>query len=401
MDITIKCSHEDLIDIDKLVENPKNPNKHPENQIRLLAKIIKFQGWRHPVIISNRTGFVVAGHGRLAAARELGVTEIPVDYQDFENEAEEYAFLIADNKIAELANHDDGMMIEEIKELGIEDFELLGMEDFQLPPEPDPAKEEIENEIPDNVETRVKPGELWQLGEHRLFCGDATNLSHVETLMGEEKAALIITDPPYNVAYEGKTKDSLTIKNDEMDNDSFYQFLYDTFVNYFTVTHAGAPIYVFHADTEGVNFRRAMTEGGFKMAQCLVWVKNTMVMGRSDYHWKHEPILYGWKEGKAHTWMSDRKQTTVWNFNKPNRNAEHPTMKPIDLLEYPISNSSAVGSLVIDFFGGSGSTLITCEKLNRKCYTMELDPKYADVILARWEKYSEKTAKRVKIASEE
>lgn len=384
----IKCTFNETRDIDSLVEHPRNANTHPERQIELLAKIIKHHGFRHPIIVSNRSGFIVAGHGRLAASRLLGLKEVPVDYQDFENEAAEYAFLIADNKIAELAKHDDAKMIEDIKDLEIEDLELLGLDDFDLPLEADPAKDEKEDDIPENVETRAKPGDLWIMGKHRLLVGDATNLSDVEKLMGEDKAALIVTDPPYNVAYEGKTKDAMTIKNDKMGNESFYEFLLDTFKNYYVIALEGAPIYIFHADSEGANFRNSMKEAGFKLAQCLVWVKNTFVMGRQDYHWQHEPILYGWKEGKAHTWRSDRKQTTVWNFDKPQRNGEHPTMKPINLIEYPISNSSAVGSIVVDFFGGSGSTLIACEKTGRVCRTMELDPKYADVILARWEEYT-------------
>ena len=283
------------------------------------------------------------------------------------------------------------MMIQELQTndaLADLDRDLLGMDNFELPPEIDPAKELIEDNIPENVETRAKAGDVWIMGKHRLLCGDATNMSDVEKLMNKEMAALIVTDPPYNVAYEGKTKEAMTIQNDKMGNESFYEFLKDTFTNYYSVATEGAPIYIFHADTEGVNFRKAMTDGGFKLSQCLVWVKNTIVMGRSDYHWKHEPILYGWKEGKAHTWMSDRKQSTVWNHDKPQRNGEHPTMKPISLIEYPIGNSSAVGSIVCDFFGGSGSTLIACEKLGRRCYTMELDPKYCDVILKRWEDYS-------------
>ena len=390
----IQCSYTELVDTQALVPNPKNPNTHPEKQIKMLSKILDFQGQRIPILVSKRSGFIVAGHGRLEAIKALGWEKCAVDYQDFESEAQEYAHMVADNKISELAKHDDSMMIEELKDIDIDDFELLGMDNFEMPLEPDEAKAAIEDEVPENVDTRCKPGDLWILGEHRLLCGDSTNIEHVERLMNGEKAALCITDPPYNVAYEGKTKDSLTIENDSMDDSSFYNFLKDAYVSYFTAMLEGAPMYVFHADSEGANFRQAMKDAGFHLAQCLVWVKNSMVMGRQDYHWQHEPILYGWKKGASHTWMSDRKQTTVWNFDRPSRNGEHPTMKPINLLEYPMKNSSAIGSLVIDFFGGSGSTLIAAHKLGRKCYTMELDPKYCDVILSRWEKYAEKEAVR-------
>lgn len=380
------------MDVDSLVPNPKNPNKHPTKQIKLLAKIIKHQGQRLPIIVSKRSGFIVSGHGRLEAIKSLKWTECAIDEQDFATEADEYAHMVADNKIAELADHDDAKMIFDLKDMKFDlDLDLLGMLDFKLPEDPVEAQCD-ENEIPEQVDTRCKRGDIWQLGNHRLLCGDSTLLDDVQKLMGDEKVSLVVTDPPYNINYEGKTKQKLKIKNDHMGDNTFYQFLLDVFTNYFTIMLDGASIYVFHADTEGLNFRKSFVDAGLKLSQCLVWVKNSLVMGRNDYHWKHEPILYGWKEGASHSWMSDRKQTTVWNFDRPTKSTDHPTMKPINLIEYPILNSSAVGSLVLDLFGGSGSTLIACEKTNRKCFMMELDEHYCDVILTRWEKYTGQTA---------
>lgn len=373
------------------MENPKNPNKHPDRQIELLAKIIDYQGQRSPIVVSKRSGFITKGHGRLMALKKLGWEKAAVDMQDYESEAQEYADVVADNKIAELAKHDDSMMIDEIKHLGIEDFELLGLENFDLPVTIDESKEEGENDLPENVDTRCKPGDVWLLGEHRLLCGDSTNIQHVEKLMDGNKADLIVTDPPYNVAYEDSKGQK--IQNDSMDDSSFYDFLLSAFSSMAAVTKPGAGFYIFHADSEGLNFRAAVKAAGFDLKQCCIWVKDQFVMGRQDYHWQHEPILYGWLPGAAHHWHTDRKQTTTWNFERPKRGGEHPTMKPIKLLEYPIGNSSRPGQNVLDLFGGSGSTLITSEKLQRKCFMMELDPHYCDVILSRWEKYSGKEAK--------
>lgn len=395
--IKIHCKYDDMLSVNDLKKkfHPENRNQHPKDQIERLAKILKYQGIRRPVSISNQSGKITTGHGRVMAADFMGMDSFPVVYQDYEDETMEYADVQADNAIAEWANLDLKGINADLEKIGPMDLELLGIRDFTVDfaEKLDPGCGE--DEVPTEVPTRSMYGDIWQLGDHRVMCGDATNIQQIEELMNGEKAAMILTDPPYNVDYTGKTKDSLTIENDKMSDSSFLQFLTDSFTTYFAVAHEGAPIYIFHADSEGLNFRQAMKTAGFKLAQCLVWVKNSMVMGRQDYHWKHEPILYGWKLGKAHTWMSDRKQTTVWEFARPSRNADHPTMKPVELLEYPIKNSSAVGSLVVDFFGWSGSTLIACEKTGRKCYTAELDPKYVDVILRRWEKYAKKEAELI------
>lgn len=242
---------------------------------------------------------------------------------------------------------------------------------------------------------RCHPGDIWQLGDHRLMCGDSTKASMIQELLSGEKVDLYITDPPYNVAYEGKTKDALTIQNDEMNDDSFRDFLVNAFMAVDSVLKEGASFYIWHADNEGHNFRYAVKHCGWLMKQCLIWNKNVMVIGRQDYQWKHEPCLYGWKAGASHNWYSDRKQTTVLEFNKPNRNAEHPTMKPTELFAYQIQNSSQKGDIVLDSFGGSGTSIIACEQVNRKCYMMELNPHYCDVILARWEQFTGKKAKKI------
>lgn len=399
------CSYTELRDIDSLVPHPKNPNNHPDKQIKLLAKIIKYQGQRSPIVVSSKSGFIVKGHCRLSALKELGWQQVAVDVQEYDNEAQEFADLNADNKIAELAKYDDQFMIDGIKELQLDedfDLELFGVLDLEIQ-EIDENKDAIEDDIPTDVDTRAKPGDVWLLGDHRLMCGDSTNIQHVEQLMNGDKAALVITDPPYNVAVNdeskeslkarGRRSDGLTIKNDKMSDEDFIVFLSDIFSCYNAVMHDGASIYVFYADSMTIPFMSTFIDAGFHFAQNCIWNKQQFVMTRKDYHYKHEPIMYGWKKGCAHSWKADRKQSSVWNFDRPFNNELHPTMKPINLIEYPLLNSSSVGSSVLDLFGGSGSTLIACEKTNRKCFMMELDPKYCDVILKRWEDYAGKEAK--------
>ena len=248
-------------------------------------------------------------------------------------------------------------------------------------------------ELPEAPKT--KRGNIYKLGNHYLMCGDSTNADDVKKLMNNQLADLIVTDPPYNVNYEGKTDGNLKIMNDNMENDQFYSFLESAFINLYDFIKDGGSIYVFHADTEGLNFRKAMISSGFKLAECLVWVKNAFVMGRQDYHWKHEPILYGWKPGASHYFINDRSQSTVLEFDKPARNEEHPTMKPIDLIAYLINNSSKKDEIVLDLFGGSGTTIIACEQTNRNAFIMELDPRYCDVIVDRWEKFTNQKAELI------
>ena len=237
---------------------------------------------------------------------------------------------------------------------------------------------------PDALNAFVLPGDHWHLGRHHLVCGDATSADDLNELMGDVRANLLLTDPPYNCDYVGKTKDALKIQNDKMEDAAFYQFILDAFNNIVPHLAQGASAYIFHADTEGLTFRRAFKEAGFHISGVCIWVKNTMVLGRSPYQWQHEPVLYGWLPNGNHKWFADRKQTTVWNFDRPTQSRLHPTMKPIPLLAYPIKNSTAPNAVVLDTFGGSGSTLIACEETDRVCYTTELDPKYASVIVERF-----------------
>jgi len=389
--IAVYCAHDKIVETDALVGNPRNPNTHPKDQIAALAKIINRQGWRHPIVVSNRSGFVVKGHGRLMAAKELGAKFVPVDYQDYESEASEYADLMADNKIQEFSELDAKLSAEilmDIKNSGDIELEMAAftedaLEALLAESEKDTVKDDgfdltaaLENAA------FVKRGDVWTVGRHRLMCGDATSADDVNTLMGDTKANIILTDPPYGVSF--KSSSGLTIQNDSMKNEEFYNFLLASFKNMADHLESGGSAYVFHADTEGLNFRRAFVDAGFHLAGCCIWVKDSLVLGRSDYQWQHEPVLYGFMQNGKHRWYSDRKQTTIWNFAKPKRNSNHPTSKPLDLLSYPIGNSTQANAVVIDTFGGSGSTLMACEKMNRICYTMELDEKYASVILRRY-----------------
>ena len=389
--IAVYCAHDKIVETDALVGNPRNPNTHPKEQIEALAKIIKRQGWRHPIVVSNRSGFVVKGHGRLLAASELGVSHVPVDYQDYESEASEYADLMADNKIQEFSELDAKLSAEilmDIKNSGDIELEMAAftedaLEALLAESEKDTVKDD-DFDLTAALENAafVKRGDVWMVGRHKLMCGDATSADDVNTLMGDTKANIILTDPPYGVSF--KSSSGLTIQNDSMKDEEFYNFLLSAFKNMADHLESGGSAYVFHADTEGLNFRRAFVDAGFHLAGCCIWVKDSLVLGRSDYQWQHEPVLYGFMQNGKHHWYSDRKQTTIWNFAKPKRNSNHPTSKPLDLLSYPIGNSTQANAVVVDTFGGSGSTLMACEKMNRICYTMELDEKYASVILRRY-----------------
>jgi DNA modification methylase len=406
----INCAHDELVDIDLLTPNPRNANKHPEKQIKLLAKIMKHQGWRSPVVVSRRSGFIVKGHGRLEAAKLNGWDTIPVDHQEYANEADEYADMVADNKIAELADTDLSMVLEDVLNLGPDfDLDLLGIPDFKLPEDFEPQADE--DDVPGApVDPTTKRGDIWQLGRHRMMCGDATLIDDVSKLMDGKLADLVITDPPYNVAVNDESEESLKarnrrtdglkIQNDKMSVDDFEQFLFTVFTNYFAFMRAGAPIYIFYADSMTIPFMTRFAEAGFHFAQNCIWNKQQFVMTRKDYHYKHEPVMYGWKLGTAHPWHTDRKQSSVWDFDRPFKNELHPTMKPITLLEYPMTNSSKQGDLVLDLFGGSGSTLVAAQKTGRTCNLMEIDPFYSDVIIRRFEEYSGQKAQLINGRSE-
>lgn len=363
--------------------NPDNPRVIKDEAFNKLVQSIKdfpkMMALRPMVVDDNLT--VLGGNMRLRALRHLGYKDIPDEWVKRASdltEEEQKQFIIKDNVSVgdwdwdTLANEWD---VQDLKDWGLEMPADWGVERVE-------AKED-DYEIPDEIETDIVEGDIFDIGQHRLLCGSSTQTDTWKRLMGDELADLVITDPPYNVAYTGGTKDALTMKNDSMADGDFYQFLYDFYTALGSYTKAGGAWYVWHADSEGANFRKAMADAGIMVKQCLIWVKNALVMGRQDYQWKHEPCLYGWKEGAAHSWYSDRKQTTVLNFERPQRNAEHPTMKPIPLIAYQIGNSSKAGDIVCDGFGGSGTTMVASEQMNRRCRMMELDPKYCQVIVDR------------------
>lgn len=385
------------LSIDKLIPYAKNSRTHSDAQVAQIAASIQEWGFTTPILIDDQHS-VIAGHGRLAAARKLGLTEVPVIVATGWTDAQKRAYVIADNKLALNAGWDNELLALELGELGDLgfDLDLVGFADDEIAAlmpveiepgliDPDDAPAVQENSI-------TVPGDVWIMGKHRLLCGDSTSISDLEKLTNGQLVDMWLTDPPYNVAYEGKTKDSLTIKNDAMEDDKFRQFLRDAYTAADTVMKPGAVFYIWHADLEGYNFRGAAKDAGWTVRQCLIWKKSSMVIGRQDYHWKHEPCLYGWKEGAGHLWAADRKQTTILEFDKPSRNGEHPTMKPVSLFEYQMLNNTKGGDIVLDSFGGSGTTLIAAEKNGRVARLMELDPKYCDVIVKRWQEFTGKIA---------
>ena len=377
-----------LVPIDRLVPYINNARTHSPEQINKLRSSLREFGFINPVIIDRDYG-VIAGHGRILAAKEEGITEVPCVFADYLTEAQKKAYIIADNRMAMDAGWDEDLLRVEIEALQAEAFDvsLTGFDPNEID---DLFKENLKDGLHDDdfdIEAELKKptfnkaGDVWTLGRHRLVCGDSTKKETYDILMDGKKANLVLTDPPYNVNYEGTAG---KIKNDHMANDAFYQFLLDAFTNMEAVMADDASIYVFHADTEGLNFRRAFADAGFYLSGCCIWKKNSLVLGRSPYQWIHEPVLFGWKKSGKHAWYAGRKETTVWEYDKPKKNADHPTMKPIALLAYPIMNSSMTNALVLDPFGGSGSTLIACEQSERTCYTVELDEKYCDVIVKRY-----------------
>ena len=377
-----------LISIDKLVPYVNNARTHSAEQILKLRSSLREFGFVNPIII-DREFNVIAGHGRLMAAKEEGIEEVPCVFVDYLTDAQKKAYILADNRMAMDAGWDEELLkieMEELQNLGY-DLEFTGLDENEqadLSGADDKEVKEDEFDLTAALEKAsfVERGDVWFVGKHKLMCGDATSSEDVAKLMEDKKANLILTDPPYNVAF--KSSDGLTIQNDSMDNNDFYEFLYLSFKNMADHLENGGAAYVFHADTEGLNFRKAFIDAGFHLAGCCIWVKDSLVLGRSDYQWQHEPVLYGFLQNGKHPWYSDRKQTTIWNFDKPKKNSNHPTSKPLDLLAYPINNSTQANAIVIDTFGGSGSTLMACEQMNRICYTMELDEKYASVILRRY-----------------
>jgi DNA modification methylase len=377
------------IKIEKLNPAEYNPRKDlkpgdPEYE-KLKNSILTF-GYVEPVLWNKRTGNIIGGHQRYKVLVELGEKEIDCVVVDMDSENEK-ALNIALNKVSGDWDKDKLMLL--IEDLQGVDFDvsLTGFDPAELDDLfKDSLKDNIKEDDFDVEEELKKPaisklGDLWLLGEHRLICGDSTNPKTYEDLMDGKLANLTITDPPYNVNYEGTAG---KIKNDNMGNQAFYDFLLASFQGMETVMAKDASIYVFHADTEGLNFRKAFSDAGFYLSGTCIWKKQSLVLGRSPYQWQHEPVLFGWKKKGKHNWYSDRKQTTIWEFEKPKKNKDHPTMKPVALVAYPILNSSLTNCIVLDPFGGSGSTLIACEQTDRICHMIELDEKYADVIVKRY-----------------
>ena len=375
--------------IAELAPYAKNSRTHSKKQVNQIAASMKEFGWTNPVLIDDKGG-IIAGHGRILAAKEISMTEVPCITITGLTAAQKRALVISDNKLALNAGWDTQLLSEEIGDLKDDgyDISILGFEDDELADLLEDEKKAglvEDDEVPDLAEVPItKPGDVWVMGPHRLHCGDSTSIDAVNKLVNGQLVDQLITDPPYNVAYEGKTKDALKIKNDSMADDKFRQFLRDAFTAANTVMKPGAVFYIWHADSEGYNFRGACKDTDWKVRKCLIWNKSAMVMGRQDYHWKHEPCLYGWKEGAGHLWATDRKQTSVIECDRPSRSESHPTMKPVALFEYQMLNNTKGGDIVLDLFGGSGTTLIAAEKNGRRAYLMELDPKYCDVILKRF-----------------
>lgn len=366
--------------------NPRKDLKPGDAEYEKLKRSIEQFGYVEPVIWNKTTGRVVGGHQRLKVLMDMGMTKVDCVVVEMDEDKEK-ALNIALNKIS--GDWDKDKLALLIADLQGADFDvsLTGFEPAEID---DLFKDTLKDGVKDDdfdvgaeleKPTMTKHGDIWTLGRHRLICGDSTKAETYDLLMGSTKANLVITDPPYNVNYEGSAG---KIKNDNMADDTFYNFLLDAYTQMHSAMADDASIYVFHADTEGLNFRKAFADAGFYLSGCCIWKKQSLVLGRSPYQWQHEPCLYGWKKNGKHQWYTGRKETTIWEFDKPKKNGDHPTMKPIPLLAYPIMNSSMSNSVVLDPFGGSGSTLIACEQTDRICYTVELDEKFCDVIVKRY-----------------
>lgn len=395
-------------DIEKLIPYARNARTHSNEQVDQIAASIKEWGWTTPILV-DESGMIIAGHGRTLAAKKLGIKQVPVIVADGWTDAQKKAYVIADNQLALNAGWDMKLLpieLQELQELNF-DLELLGFDPKELNAmlEPDEVEgltdEDAVPEVPEEPKTKL--GDIYQLGNHRLMCGDSTSIADIERLCDGQLVDMWLTDPPYNVALgmnetpeqakkRNRRTDGLVVKNDKMEDEEFRQFLRDSYVAADAVMKQGAVFYIWHADSEGYNFRGAAKDAGWTVRQCLIWKKSSLIMGRQDYQWKHEPCLYGWKEGAGHLWASDRKQSTILEFDKPSRNGEHPTMKPVELFSYQMLNNTKGGDIVLDSFGGSGTTMIAAEKHGRHAYLMELDPKYCDVIVKRWEDFTGKKA---------
>ena len=409
----------EMVSVDKLIPYERNARTHSEAQVEKIANSIEEFGFINPVLIDGDFG-IIAGHGRVMGAKLLGMQEVPCLFVEDLTETQKRAYILADNRLALDAGWDDEILRSELKFLQDEDFDITiaGFDESEIDLNATPVEFEEDNfdtTAPLPEKPKVKLGEVYQLGRHRLMCGSSTEADHIDKLMDGAIMDLCVTDPPYNVDYEGTAG---KIENDNMDDLSFYEFLLDFYTQMLKVLKDGGAFYIFHADSEGLNFRGALSQAGGKVRETLIWVKNALVMGRQDYQWKHEPCLYGWKDGAGHYFIKDRCQTTVFedrkdyesmtkeqlieviheieelqhttiiHENKPRKNDLHPTMKPIGLVGRLVKNSSKENENVFDGFGGSGSTLIACEQLKRNAYLMELDPKFVQVIIERYINHS-------------
>lgn len=412
------------VKISDLLEYKNNAKEHPQWQIEQIVESIEKFGFNDPIAI-DENNTIIEGHGRLYALQEMGAGEVECIRLSHLGENEKKAYILAHNKLTMNTEFDADLLAQELGEIEGIDMSSFG---FLMDPLIEVVEDDFDDEsVIEQPEPIAKLGDVYQLGEHFLMCGDSTDFIAVKKLCGEALMDLLVTDPPYNVAYEGKTEDALTIENDNMDDAKFREFLKAAFACADGVMRPGAAFYIWHADSEGFNFRGACRDIGWTVRQCLIWNKNQMVLGRQDYQWKHEPCLYGWKDGAAHYFVDDRNlltvleeeselkkmskaelinyileiqeqtATTVINEVKPSRNGLHPTMKPLRLIERLVRNSSKKGENVLDLFNGSGSTLMVCEQLGRRYFGMELDPRYVDATIERWEEFTGKKA--VKISS--
>ena len=375
------------VPVDRLIPYARNARTHSKEQITQLRASLREYGFVNPVLCDKDYN-IIAGHGRVLAAKAEGMESVPCVFVEHLTEAQKKAYILADNRLALSAGWDEELLaleFGELKDLGF-DLELTGFDPAEIEKlfhtSEDVKDDDFDLSKALEEAAFVRRGDVWTLGRHRLVCGDATNAADVALLMDGRRANLVLTDPPYGVSFQ--SADGLKIQNDSLKAEEFYKFLLDAFTNMAGALESGGSAYVFHADTEGLTFRRAFADAGFHLSGVCVWAKDSFVMGRSPYQWQHEPILFGWLKNGRHKWYAGRAEKTVWNFAKPKKNADHPTSKPLDLLAYPIQNSSQANGIVLDTFGGSGSTLIACEQTDRICFMMELDEKYASVILRRY-----------------
>ena len=380
--------------IGSLIPYARNSRTHSDAQIQQLAASMREWGWTNPVLV-DEAGGIIAGHGRVLAAQRLQISEVPVIVASGWTDAQKRAYVIADNKLALNAGWDADVLADELASLrdGGFDLDLVGFDADELDgllgddDESDGLTDPDETPEPP-AQPVTRTGDVWVMGQHRLRCGDSTSAADMAALMGGGMADVWITDPPYNVDYTGKTKGAMKIAGDSMPATDFRAFLANAFTCARDVMKPGASFYIWHSDVEGYNFRCACADVGLRVRQCLIWKKHAMVLGRQDYHSLHEPCLYGWKDGAGHLWASDRKQTTVLEFDRPMRNADHPTMKPVALIEYQLLNNTKGGDVLLDSFGGSGTALIAAEKNGRIARLMEIDPRYCDVIVRRWQDFT-------------